>query len=1012
MTRLSTNRWGDVQRVLEGALQREDAEVGGWLDRECGSDHALREEVEELLQSCARAGAFLEEPPAGLAAALLEENPAPARRRIGPYLVTGEAGRGGMGIVYLAERDDGQFRQRVALKVLPGGLESDLAVRRFLEERQILASLAHPGIARLLDGGVTDDELPYFAMEYVEGTWIDRYCDEHRLDVEGRLRIFVEVCDAVQYAHQNLVVHRDLKPSNILVTGDGAIKLLDFGIAKLVSPEGAGDAGGLGEDPTRTGGRWLTPRYASPEQISGKPVTTVSDVYTLGILLYELVTGRSPYRLTSLTPVELPRAVCEEEVTRPSVAVLRRDAVANGDPTEVGREALARARAMRPERLARRLRGDIDTIVLTALQKEPARRYPSAGALAEDVRRHLGGRPVRARRDTLAYRTSKFVRRHMIGVSIASVLAVTLIAGVVGITWQGAVARRERVRAQQQAATAARASALLVEMFRLSDPDVTRGETITAREMLARGARRVESDFAHDSVLQPLMLLEIGRIYQNLNLADDAERLVRRAVAVWRTRGPSLELAAGVHLLGDIAATRAQYAEAEVHFREALALRRVLHREPNDEVALSAQSAAAMLNHQRKFEQAESLYRDALTIERRLHGARSAHVASTLYALAVTFHDRGNFDDAEPLFREAVAIYRGVPNDRDPVAATARLNLASVLLFRQRYDEAEPLFQEAVTLRRAIYPPGHRATVEALSGLGALRFNTSRFREAEAVLREALETGTRTHGAAHPAILQVKQILGAVLTEQGRYPEADSLLSDALTSWMTTSADMPVGFLVRILRGEARLAAGRLGAAAADFDQAVVAGRRVLGPVHAFVALAIRGRARVEAERGALAAAEAGFREALGAFGSGMRPTHHYLLGTRRALAETLARRGELAEADAILREVIPRLRETLVKGHVELGRALQAHGDVRLRLGDAASAVPLFREALVIRRAALGPDHWHVAETESALGAALAALERHDEARPLLTSAYERLMAQRGANDRRTRDARQRLSR
>ena len=1012
---ISNERWADVQRVLDAALALPPENVASFLDRECGSDAELRREVEQLLDSCARAGEFLERPPLQLAVAFVQarasERAMPAGRRIGPYVVIGEAGHGGMGVVYVAERDDGQFRQRVALKVLPRGIESDHAIRRFLDERQILASLAHPSIARLLDGGVTDDELPYFAMEYVDGTAIDRYCDEHRLGIDARLRLVASVCDAVQYAHQNLVVHRDLKPSNILVTAEAQVKLLDFGIAKLLSDATPNADAAAHGDLTRTGGRWLTPRYASPEQISGAPVTTVSDVYTLGVLLFELLTGHSPYRVTALTPSELMRAVCEEEPLRPSLAVLRSEPVTRGDGS-ISRavpDEVAHARALRPDRLARRLRGDLDTIILTAMQKDPLRRYASASGLADDVRRHLAGQPIRARADTLGYRAAKFVRRHRVAVAAGGALTLSLVAGVVGIARQNAVASRERARAERQAATAARASRLLVDLFRLSDPDVAKGATITAREMLARGAQRVETDFADDPALQAMMLREIGQIYQNLALSDDAERLVRRAVAVWRREPPSTELAAGLQQLGEIEAARARFAEAEPHFREALAMRHTLYREPHDDVAASLRSLADVLMNQRKFDAADSLYGEALALEQHLHGSRSPHVAQTLYSRAATSHDRGKFDDAEAMFREAVGIYRDTPQSRDPAAASARLNLATLLLFRQRYAEAEPLFREAVALRRDIYPPGHRALVEAQSGLGTLLFNTSRFSEAASVLREALGTGSPLLGRAHPDIVQMKQILGATLSESGQYAEADRWLTEALDDWRARDPAAPLAMYTRLIRGDARLYAGRLDSAHADFARATGDARRAFGPVHPFVALGTRGLARVALERGELDTAEAGLRGAIAAFGPAMRPSHHYLLSTNRSLGEVFAQRGRLVEADSLLGAVLTLLPSALVTGHVEHARALHALGVVRLELGDALGAERRLRESLVISRAALGPAHWRVAETESVLGAALEAQGRRDEAHPLLTRAYDLLLAQRGAADRRTREARAR---
>ena len=378
----------------------------------------------------------------------------PESRRIGPYRLIRTIGHGGMGTVYLGVRDDDAFQKRVAIKVLKRGTDTDAVVSRFRHERQILASLDHPYIAGLLDGGTTPDGLPYFAMEYVEGQPIVEYCEWQKLGTTARLQLFSKVCAAVQYAHQNLVIHRDIKPGNVLVTADGTPKLLDFGIAKLLNPELGGHMA-----PTIPGFELMTPEYASPEQVRGDPVTTATDVYSLGVLLYELLTGRRPYRLTSRAPAEVARVVCESVPVRPSTAVTAGpdrtalDHVVTGDdasatPTRTGRPD--RAPAADLQRLRRRLAGDLDNIVLKALSKEPARRYASADQFAEDVRRHLAGLPVIARKDTLGYRTGKFVRRNRAAVVAAALTFVALVAGIIGTTWQARVAHAERQRAEQR----------------------------------------------------------------------------------------------------------------------------------------------------------------------------------------------------------------------------------------------------------------------------------------------------------------------------------------------------------------------------------------------------------------------------------------------------------------------------------------------------------------------------------------------------------------------------------
>src|SRR6187402_1782963 len=374
--------------------------------------------------------------------------------RLGPYRLIREIGHGGMGTVYLGVRDDDVFQKRVAIKVLNRGMDTDSIVRRFRHERQILASFEHPLIATLLDGGSTPDGRPYFAMEYVEGQPIVDYCDTLRLDTAARLELFCKVCTAVQYAHQNLIIHRDIKPANVLVVADGTPKLLDFGIAKLLNPELAGQTLAL----TAPGLQLMTPEYASPEQVRGEAVTTATDVYSLGVLLYELLAGRLPYQLTSRTPADIVRIVCESEPIRPSTAVTTIEAVPTADPATDGdaaRERPAAARAGRPrtvdiDRLQRQLAGDLDNIILKALSKEPSRRYASVDQFSEDVRRHLVGLPVIARKDTWGYRTTKFVRRNRAVVVAAAMTFAALIAGIIGTTWQARVARLERARAEQR----------------------------------------------------------------------------------------------------------------------------------------------------------------------------------------------------------------------------------------------------------------------------------------------------------------------------------------------------------------------------------------------------------------------------------------------------------------------------------------------------------------------------------------------------------------------------------
>jgi non-specific serine/threonine protein kinase/serine/threonine-protein kinase len=425
--------------ILGEAIGLDASEREAWLAAVCAGDDELRGEVARLLAHQKTATNFMEEPPLGGLARRRAEDESIVGRHVGPYLVVEEIGRGGMGAVYLARRADEQYESRVAVKVIKRGMDTDAVVRRFRNERQILATLGHPNVARLLDGGTTEDGRPYFVMEYVEGRPLTEYCDAKKLSVEERLRLFLKVCSAVSSAHRNLVVHRDIKPGNILVSEDGEPKLLDFGIAKLLDADAEGTA-------TATLLRAMTPEYASPEQVKGEPVTTATDVYSLGVLLYELLTGVLPYKLKHRTADEITRAICEQEPTRPSTRVAQ--SVPRVEESGEASEAGVRARtAIRNPKL---LRGDLDNIALMALRKEPQLRYASVEQFAEDIDLHLEGLPVRASRGTFTYRASKFVRRNKTAVAASALVLLTLVGGVVVSAWEAHAARVERAIAEER----------------------------------------------------------------------------------------------------------------------------------------------------------------------------------------------------------------------------------------------------------------------------------------------------------------------------------------------------------------------------------------------------------------------------------------------------------------------------------------------------------------------------------------------------------------------------------
>ena len=447
---MDSDRHQQLTDLLDEVLQLPTAERTAFLASACQGDTELQREAESLIASFEQASSFIEAPAfAGASDFLLAADEPMEGRRIGHYTIVRELGRGGMGAVYLAERAD-EYREQVALKIVKRGMDTDFVVRRFRHERQILASLNHPNIARLFDGGTTAEGLPYFVMEYIEGEPIDQYCAHHKLAIQERLKLFRIVCGAVHYAHQNLVIHRDLKPGNILITADGTVKLLDFGIAKILNPEISQTI-----EKTATMMRLMTPEYASPEQVRGELVTTASDVYSLGVVLYELLTGQRPYRITSILPSDIERIICEQEPTRPSAAAkqTRNDERGMMNQERSNNEASGKGnKTHRSSFIIHRslLRGDLDNIVLMALRKEPLRRYTSVEQFAEDIRRHLEGLPVIARSDTFSYRTSKFMQRHKVGVAAAALIVLSLIAGLITTVWQARRAQAQQAKAERR----------------------------------------------------------------------------------------------------------------------------------------------------------------------------------------------------------------------------------------------------------------------------------------------------------------------------------------------------------------------------------------------------------------------------------------------------------------------------------------------------------------------------------------------------------------------------------
>ncbi|NBB85076.1 MAG: tetratricopeptide repeat protein [Bacteroidetes bacterium] len=710
---MKPDRWTHVRTLFEAALERAPSEQAAFLEAACAGDPGLRAAVASLLQSHATDGPVdrMMEAMNGESQWRLWADDVEGRR-VGPYALIEELGRGGMGRVFRARRADGQFEQEVALKLIAVGCPSEEARTRFLVERQILASLNHPHIARLLDGGVTAHGQPYFVLEMVPGEPIDQYCQTHRLSIEERVQLLLDICDAVQHAHRQLIVHRDLKPSNILVAeapadAVGRVKLLDFGIAKLLDPEMAD--GGLTLQ-TRTGGLPMTPKYASPEQVRGEAITTASDVYQLGLVLYELLTGQRSYSITGQTPSEIERIVCEEQPKRPSAAVTAASATAAGE----GIHAVRRA-----------LQGDLDTIVLKALRKEPERRYASVQQLADDLRRYLEGRPVTAHPDSWAYRGRKFVRRHRGGVGAAAIIALLLAGYALTATWHAQRTQAALNRAQQEAQKSEQVTDLLIGMFERANPYQTAaagGDTLTTRELLDQGAVHAREELSDQPEVQATLMHTLGRINRQLGYHDEAASLLDDALAVQqRHLSPTHpDRAQSLHERARLLRYEGRTQEAARLYRESLAIQRKHLGEAHPDIADNLRELAIIAAREGRYALADSRFREALAMRQSLHGPDHPDVATELHALGLLYVLKQDLAAAERLLRRSLTIRERHVEGTDPHRAETLDRLGQVLVRQDRLDEAEPLLREAWAAREVIFPEVHPARAASLNNIGRL----------------------------------------------------------------------------------------------------------------------------------------------------------------------------------------------------------------------------------------------------------------------------------------------------
>lgn len=755
-----------------GAMAPADREAA--IVRLCKGDAALEAEVRSLVATAAKIGGFLDAPALGRGVEELARDAAARDElvgtRLGSFTIDRRLASGGMGTVYVASRSDGTFAQQVAIKIVKRGMDSEEVLRRFREERQILAGLDHPNIARLLDAGATEDGRPYFVMEFVDGLPIDAYCDKQRLSVRERLKLFQAVCEGVHAAHQALVIHRDLKPGNILVTAQGTPKLLDFGIAKLVGPRTGANAGASPMVTSDTERR-LTPEYASPEQVEGGAITTASDVYSLGVILYELLTGTRPYYFALKTTEEVKRLVCGTLPKAPSEAVtlrlsasrtktgaLSRVAGTTADPSAASGAAPAtqaaaaeaidhpKTRGVTSTRLRGQLRGDLDTIALMALRKEPQRRYASAEALAADIQRYLSGLPVLARRDTLAYRAGKFVRRHALGVG-ATALAIALLSGAtVMLASQRAELARQRdaLAAANASLTVSNAQALEANEFLqdlISSADVgEKGPTVRLADVLGDAAALLAANPPKDDATRAAREYAVGHALLMNGKLDDAEPLLKGAFERWKSVAGERDdrTLAARRSLAELALLRKDLAEAESQLRDLLAI----DSPGGGEASRTRRSRllndlGACLRQQRKLDEALAVQTEALALRSELFGASSAATATSHNNLASIHFDAGRYADAVAAYEQALTIRRGLFREGHPLIVRGESNLGLAMLRAGDTAGAIASLERACAAWAGAFGEDHAGVTTPLQSLAQAYRGAERFDESLSALQRA-----------------------------------------------------------------------------------------------------------------------------------------------------------------------------------------------------------------------------------------------------------------------------------
>lgn len=999
---MTSIEWDRIKALFEAALRLPESERLSFLSLQ--TDPAvIVDEVQSLLTTYESSPEFLEgsSPKLPPCDPLPDVAPSLAGRRIGAWQLIRVIGRGGMGTVWEARRADEQYEQRAAMKLLPVSFPSEQAIARFREERQILAKLSHPHIARLLDGGTLEDGSPYLVMEYIEGPALDVWCEEQQLNLRARLQLFLSVCAAVEYAHRHLVVHRDLKPANILVTADGAPKLLDFGIAKLIGPNGT---------PGHATTRLLTPEFASPEQLRGDVVTTSSNVFSLGVLLYVLLAGRKPFTAPEGDALAVMRAICEEEPPLPSAA-------ASGH----GRE----------------LRGELDAIILQALRKDPEERYYSVRAMADDLQAWLDGMNVSAVRPSWWRRSAKFVRRHKTQSAAVTLAVVFLLTGSGISWWQMNVARRERdwATAARQATQRERDRAVSAE--RAATQERNRAEAEKQHAETESAAAQAISDFLQKDLLnQASVIAQVGpgeRPGPDLKVRTALDRAAAR-IAGRFDRQPLVE-AAIRHTIADTYWDLGLYPEAQTQGERALDLRRRALGNEHHDTQETMLLLARVYRDLGKYQSAEPLLAGVVGAWRRSLGERNAETLSALNELATLYEREGKYSQAEPiavrvleqrrrilglehrstlesmndlgalyvlegkyangqsLLKKSLEVYRRVNGEQDPDTLVTAHNLTNLYMQERKYPLAEPLLRQVLEADRRVFGEESPHTVTAMSTLAQLDRQVGKYEEAETLSLKVLEIRRRVLGAEHVETLKAVNNLAVLYSSQGKYADSEPLLTSVLDgSRHLYGKEHRTTLTARYNLASAYYGEGKFALAEPLLIDNIGIARRVLSEEHPETLTNVLRLGLVYQQQARYTKAEPLHTRVLEVRQRVLGPEHPETVVAMVNLAALYQEEGKYSEAEPLLTKGLEMGRRVLGSLHPTIGNCLTSLAKLRLVQHRYVDAEALLRDAVNVRLMP-GPYTWEPFDRQSLLGLSLMEQSKFAEAEPLLVSGYNGLV-------------------